>query len=182
LCGSALVFFPAWFVLGFTPAGKWLGGEMAQTPTAAQLTPADAIVILGGEPSRAVAAAQLYRKGLARRQIVSADSVRMLQTLEVCGIDPAAVEIEDLARTTADHPRTIQTLPGISPRSSLILVTSGFHPARVQMIFRRAGYTRFQIYSNSSRWWKLQKKPYIGAVQGIKLMYELLAYAKDRVL
>ncbi len=182
LCGSALVFFPAWLILGFTPAGKWLGNRMAQTPAIEFLAPAEAIVILGGEPSRATAAAWLYHKGLARRLIVSADSVRMLQLLKVCGIDPAVVEVENLARTTADHPRTIQTLSGITPRSRLILVTNGFHPARVRMIFRRAGYKNFQVYSNDSQWRKLHKnKSYIGAVPGIKLMYELLAYAKDRV-
>ena len=183
LCVVAVVFFLTFLVLSSTPVGKWLAGKMLETPAMEELTQADAIVILGGDSFRAVAAAELYHRGLAPRVIVSADSVRMLATLKTCGLDSAMVEVEDLARATADHPRTIQTLPGITPESRLILVTSMYHPARVEMIFKQAGYTNFQIYSKDSQWWRLfRDKSNTQIIQGIHLMYELVAYAKDRLL
>ena len=180
LCAVALVFFLTYILLGFTPMGKWLAGNMSATPAVEDLVPADAIVILGGDPYRAVTGAWLFQQGLAPRVIVSADSARMLQTLEVCGVPSCLVQVEDLASVTADNPRTIQTLPGITPQSSLILVTSKYHPARVRMIFERADYEDFQVYSRESQWWELfRDKSNIGAVPGIYVMYELLAYGKD---
>lgn len=179
-CVASMVFFGAFLVLGYSPIGKSIAERMCETPAIESLAPADAIVVLGGDPYRAVTAAGLYHKGLARRVIVSADSERMLHTLKQCGVPARVVEVEELAGITSDHPRTIQTLPGITPKSRLILVTSKLHPARVRMIFAKAGYANFQVYSQDSQWGHLyDSKPYIGAFGGIQLMYELLAYCKD---
>ncbi len=179
---GAVTFFTIFLLLGYTPVGKYIEVTLSKTPTQDQLTPADAIVVLGGDPYRAVTGAELYKKGLAPRLILSGDAKRFCDTLAVCDIPPAVIEIDPDPVVTGDHPFTIQSLPGITPETRLIVVTSKPHPARVRMIFARAGFRNVQVYAMDAEWEELfQDRGYVGPVDAMRILYELIAYGKDVV-
>ncbi len=169
-------------MLGYTFVGSKVSLILGQTPQITELKNADAIVVLGGDPSRAFAAGEVYQHGLASLVIVSADTDRLAYVLKLCGVPDERVLIEDDAKRTVDHPQTIQQFEGIGPKSRLILVTNRYHPARVRAIFRQAGYQSFQVYSIDYEWMLGKKSSMIGFVDANYILYELLAWLKWKTI
>lgn len=177
-----VVFFLSILIIAYTPVGKWMADSLGKTVDIEELRPAEAIVVLGGGPIRAYTAAELYHRQLAPKVLISADHGRLLPVLLRCGVPREKIEFEEISRVTADHPRNIQTFPGITSQSRLILVTSRLHPARVRMIFQRSGFDHVQVFSMDSQWQPLFKdQPTIGLVGWAYLMHELGGTVKDYV-
>src|SRR5437660_3913065 len=143
---------------------------------------ADAMIVLGGEvPGRALAAADLYRQGLATMVLVSPGKVsaRRKQTISELnvelpndadlnrrvlirlGVPPAAIHDIDEADGTIGEARALRAiLPRWGIRSVLV-VTSKYHTRRAGMTFRWAlgDSVRVQTIASSyddfqpSHWW-----------------------------
>jgi len=141
--------------LGHAPAFRWLGGALVVQDT---LKGADAIVVLaGGIPSREVAAAALYRQGLAPRVVVSNqhtpprvnELIRMgirahdfqgesRLVLERHGVPPAAlVLLREPVEITETELRRVGLLAQEQGWRRVILVTSPQHSRRVRFVWGR---------------------------------------------
>jgi len=149
--------------------------------------PADAIVVVaGGTPSRERAAADLYRKQLAPRVVISrpytSANLRELQTLGVRPLDqqgesklalekygvPAdrIIAVADPARTTEPELDLVHRLARADGYRRVILVTSAQHTRRVKLIWARAS-RKSGIGSivlpvpdsefNVERWWRSRR-------------------------
>jgi uncharacterized SAM-binding protein YcdF (DUF218 family) len=116
-----------------------------------ELRPADAIVVLAGNsPYRSQHAADLYRRGLAARVIISNEAVSShgMQTtwleLRARGVveldipDEAIVPIEAVSDSTSEEAEFSRDLMLRHGWRSAILVTDPFHMRRASMIFRKA--------------------------------------------
>jgi len=112
-------------------------------------TPADVIVCLGGNPGRLLWTVDAYREGLGSKIVVSnrpGAAQWMRDQLEQCGIPADRILVDDKAGTTADHPYTIEQLPGIDQdRTRLLIITDHDHSRRVAGCFRKAGFEHFRI-------------------------------------
>jgi uncharacterized SAM-binding protein YcdF (DUF218 family) len=142
---------------------------------------AGAIVILGGDSTRALEAADLYRAGLAPRiyfsvpirdaherrldaigVITPTDEELTRRVLAVRGVPEDVVEplARDMVTTTQEAKAAAGRLAGV--RGPLLIVTSPYHVRRARMIFRKAMPER-QLLFVASRyesfphaWWSDQ--------------------------
>ena len=142
---------------------------------------ASAIVVLGGDPTRALEAAELYRAGFARRVFITAPiRARWEQRLDKLGVitpreedltravltgsgvPDAAIELlgRDLASTAGEAGRIARKLGAGS--EIVLVVTSPYHVARSRMIIAaelprerlRVIGSRFEAFPE--RWWRDQ--------------------------
>ena len=132
----------------FRNAGYWL-----EAPDAVRVS--RAIVVLGGgAPFRAIEAAQLYRRGLAKEiwvtqgapdlgdllvaklgMAVSHEHERSEAVLEALGVPRTAMrEVPDLVDNTVTELRAVSHFAGADTRP-LILVSSKYHVRRVRIIW-----------------------------------------------
>lgn len=123
----------------------------------AELTPADAIVVLGAAlgpggtltpilDERVAAAAALYRAGAGRHVVATggvtrhdarAEADAIAEGLHAAGVPE--VLVERASRTTAENARfTAQVLAPLGART-VWLVTQPFHGRRAALLFRREG-------------------------------------------
>ena len=139
---------------------------------------AGAIVVLGGDASRALEAADLYRAGLAPRIYVSApirearerqlDAVGVItskeedtsrRVLTVRGVPESAIELlgRDMVSTVQEARTAAERLAGVP--GALLVVTSPYHVRRARMIFRDALPERRLVFVASryesfpKAWW-----------------------------
>ena len=154
----------------FVPA-PWLS-------SADEPVPSSAIVVLGGDPSRALAAADLYRQGLAPRVLVSAaaptardrrletagittprDDELARQVLLARGVPESAIAIygHDL-QSTLDEARALHELFGDS--GTLLVVTSPLHVRRARIVLAtELPRERFRVIGSRydpvpQKWWR----------------------------
>jgi uncharacterized SAM-binding protein YcdF (DUF218 family) len=170
-------------------ASAWLGTD--DTPVRA-----DAILVLGAEPTRALTAADLYQHGFAsvvylsvprreRRWVALAqDGIRwpwFEETARVLlhnrGVPDGAIRLlgEDLASTVAEAAEAARTL---APRAStLLVVTSRYHVYRARLIFADAlPTTRVLVVASGAeplpeRWWTDQESARNVALELTKLVF-----------
>jgi uncharacterized SAM-binding protein YcdF (DUF218 family) len=163
------VAFVAWHASG------WLGADDAPAK-------ADAILVLGAEPTRALRAVDLYQHGYAsviylsvpRRErrwaALAQDGIRwpwFEETARVLlrnrGVPDAAIRLlgEDLASTVAEAAEAARTL---APRAgTLLVVTSRYHVYRARLVFADAlPATRVLVIASGAealpeRWWTDQE-------------------------
>jgi uncharacterized SAM-binding protein YcdF (DUF218 family) len=125
------------------------------------MSKADAIIVLGGEPSaRPAEAASLYRKGVAPLVFVTGmgDAARNRQLLISSGVSESAVIVEDKASTTDANARFLKPLLEKYHVGTALLVTSPFHTRRALGTFRKEipGVT-FGVVDASITWWNTSK-------------------------
>lgn len=180
-CASSFIFFLLWGALAYTPLGVWfVESQSVATPFAQLPEKADAIVILGGQSMRGVDAAKLYYAGKSERIIVSADEDAMLDVLFGVKIPRERIVIDPEPKRTADHPRTILSVPGITKQSRLIIASDQMQERRAARLFRDAGYENFWIYSQWAelRVPQIKARGYIGPVEAARCMWRALAWVK----
>jgi uncharacterized SAM-binding protein YcdF (DUF218 family) len=144
---------------------------------------ADAIVVLAGSiPDRVLEAADIHRRGVAARVVVTRERVRpgelvlrargvhlpesdelTIQALERLGVPPdAVVRLRRRANSTESEARTIARWACSHRIRSLIVVTSRFHTRRARLILRETlGPTialairpsRYDPF-NAAHWWR----------------------------
>jgi uncharacterized SAM-binding protein YcdF (DUF218 family) len=154
----------------------WLGRESMLREAALlwivsdPLTHADAIVILGGNSqTRPLAAADLYREGLANRVLVShwpdfhLDRAALLKS----GVPASAIELFGKANTnTREEAVALREWGERNAASVFIIPTEPFMGRRVQWIFRREFSGRpvtIEVQSLESpgyspeAWWKTEQ-------------------------
>ena len=135
-------------ILVFTPAGDWLGDALINVDP---LEKADYIVVLGGNHERCVEAANLYRKGLAPKVIVS--SLRhsvggMADMMKAYDVPAEDILIDGEGTRTATHPETVARLPGVDKKTDrFIIVTSSYHTSRARACFEHGGYEHICMQS-----------------------------------
>ncbi len=179
-----LCFFPV-AVLAFTPLGYQLGRALIVVDPIAK---SDYIVVLGGDNSRAVEAAQLYREGWAPKVIVTSnrDAKLLGAVAKAYGVPEADLVIDDTSRRTADHPGAVGKLEGIDRRRSrLIVVTTAFHTSRAKACFVRAGYRNIRM--RIPRWeaggeYEAPRRGFTSPIRDLPaIVYELLAWVRYKL-
>jgi uncharacterized SAM-binding protein YcdF (DUF218 family) len=165
----ALVAFVAWHAAG------WLGADDLPAK-------ADAILVLGAEPTRALTAADLYQHGYARVVYLSVprrerrwaelaqDGIRwpwFEETARVLlrnrGVPDAAIRLlgSDLTSTVAEAAEAARTLAPLA--GTLLVVTSRYHVYRARLVFESAlPATRVLVIASGAeplpeRWWTDQE-------------------------
>ena len=159
--------------------------------------PSSAIVVLGGDPSRALAAADLYRQGLAPRVLVSAaaptardrrletagisvprDDELARQVLIARGVPEGAIGIfgHDL-QSTLDEARALRELFGAS--GTLLVVTSPLHVRRARIVLAtELPRERFRMIGSRydpvpAKWWRDRESARDVLLEVAKLAYFL---------
>jgi len=154
----------------FVPA-PWLS-------SADEPVPSSAIVVLGGDPSRALAAADLYRQGLAPRVLVSAaaptardrrlatagitmplDDEVARRVLVARGVPEGAIAIYGHnLQSTVDEARALRELFGAGEK--LLVVTSPLHVRRARIVLEtELPRERFRVIGSRydpvpEKWWR----------------------------
>lgn len=172
-------------VLAFTPLGYRLGRALIVVDPIAR---SDYIVVLGGDNSRAVEAAQLYREGWAPKVIVTSNQGAKLMgaVAKAYGVPEADLVIDDTSRRTADHPGAVAKLEGIDREESrLIVVTTAFHTSRAKACFVRAGYRNIRM--RVPRWeaggeYEAPRRGFTSPVRHLPaIIHELLAWVRYKL-
>lgn len=111
---------------------------------------------------------------------MSADEEAMLDVLLGVNIPRERIVIDSAPKRTADHPRTILSVPGISQKSRLIIASDQMQERRAARLFRDAGYEHFWIYSqwHDIRVPKIRERGYIGPVEAVRVTWRYLAWVK----
>jgi uncharacterized SAM-binding protein YcdF (DUF218 family) len=100
------------------------------------IAPADAVVVLGGNPARAYAAAQLYRSALAKRILLDIDGYRKL--LLNLTIPSEAIETFGSGlKNTYEEACAIADWAKMNGARTFIVPTEPFFSRRVKWIFAR---------------------------------------------
>jgi uncharacterized SAM-binding protein YcdF (DUF218 family) len=119
-------------------------------------SPADAILVLGGEtPRRSAKAADLFNAGLAPRVFVSGggDATIIRRYLIQEGVPADRITIEDRSTTTWENAQFIAPVLRNHNVRRVLLVTSWFHTRRAVATFRRAaGDLRFSPVAAEYSW------------------------------
>lgn len=168
-------------MVAYTPLGVCLvEGETLATSFDELPEKVDAIVVLGGQSMRGADAAKLYYAGKSERIIVSADEKAMLDVLLGVNIPRERIELDLAPKRTADHPKTILALPGITKQSRLIIASDQMQERRAARLFRDAGYEHFWIYSqwHDLRVPQLRERGYIGPIEAVRVAWRYLAWIK----
>ena len=111
---------------------------------------------------------------------VSADERAMLDVLAGAKIPPEKICVDDKPRRTIDHPRTIRSC-GITPESKIIVASTRLQERRAARLFREAGYTRVQVYSQTReiRFPEMvENGAMIGVSGAVDVFYSYLAWLK----
>jgi uncharacterized SAM-binding protein YcdF (DUF218 family) len=165
------------------------------------ITPADAIVVLGGGEERPFVAADLYAKGLAKKVLVSqvkespsveigvltSDTDDMEKVLLKLGVPGSAIKTFGKAnKNTRDEAVALKSWADRNAASVFIIPTEIFPARRVRWIFRREFYgtgVRIEIPSfDPSRlytradWWKNENGAIAFQNEVIKYLYYRLKY------
>jgi uncharacterized SAM-binding protein YcdF (DUF218 family) len=181
--GVALAAYVAWHAAG------WLGAE--DTPAKA-----DAILVLGAEPTRAITGAELYRQGYAsvvylsvpwretRWVALEQDGIRwpwFEATARVLlvnrGVPDGAIRLlgKDLASTVAEAAEAART-PTTSA-GTLLIVTSRYHVYRARLVFADAlPSTRVLVVASTAEplprdWWTEPEAARNVVLEGLKLIF-----------
>ncbi|MFN0302292.1 MAG: YdcF family protein [Burkholderiales bacterium] len=156
---------------------------------------AEAIVVLGADPSRVLEAADLYKAGFAPRILLS-DPMRekRFERLEQEGVaipwfeivgrdllrrrgvpDDAIATFGHRLKSTAEE---ASTLAGLHPElKSILLVSSPYHVYRARLIFRKA-LRSVEVIGIGSKyeefptaWWKENETARNALVESVKLIF-----------
>jgi uncharacterized SAM-binding protein YcdF (DUF218 family) len=128
----------------------WLFPQQILTEDSGPVT-ADAMVVLGGFPDRAIRAAELFKQGEAPEVLVSGsgDSTSNMRLLERDGVTNAHIIVENRSRTTRENAEfSIPLLRQISAHR-VIIVTSWYHSRRALACFEHYA-PDIQFYSRPS--------------------------------
>jgi uncharacterized SAM-binding protein YcdF (DUF218 family) len=121
------------------------------------LKKADALIVLGGEPSaRPMLAAKLFKKGVACRVFVTGigDSVRNRQVLLTSGVPRDVIVLESKANSTYSNARLLKPMLEQYNVHSALIVTSPFHTRRALATFRKViPNIDFGVVEASIPWW-----------------------------
>lgn len=144
---AAVAGFPAWF------PKTWRGILAIETPP----KPADAIVLLGGEPQgRPVKAAELYRAGVAPLVVVvgTGDNDSNRRTLLESGVPAARILTETHSTSTIENAEFSRRLLLENQIRTALLVTSSYHARRALGTFqRRIPEIEFGVATSRIGWW-----------------------------
>ena len=178
---GTLSFFILFGIIAYTPVGYMLEApQIESTPFDELWDDAEAVVILGGDAQRASDAVKVFNAGKARCVVVSADERAMLDVLHGAKIPPEKIFIDDKPLRTIDHPRTIQAC-GITPDTKIIITSTRMQERRAARLFREAGYTQFQIYSQTHEIRspeRIEKGIRLGISGAVDVFYSYLAWLK----
>ncbi|MBQ8723278.1 MAG: YdcF family protein [Opitutales bacterium] len=178
---GTLVFFALFLAIAYTPLGYKLEElQIESTPFEELWDDAEAVVILGGDSQRAADAVKVFNAGKARRVIVSADERAMLDVLLGAKIPAEKISVDTKPLRTIDHPRTILE-HGITPETKIIITSTRLQERRAARLFREAGYTNFQVYSQTHEVRfpeKVEKEISEGQFGALDIFYSYLAWLK----
>lgn len=147
LLAAIVVGYPVWF-------GKvWSSLLVIESP----IPHADAILILGGESqARPVAAARLYREGVAPRVFIigTGDHETNRRALLSGGVPSDRITIERKSKSTLENADFAKPLLEAAGVRRVLLVTSSFHARRALATFQqRIPGIDFGVTTSRIGWW-----------------------------
>jgi uncharacterized SAM-binding protein YcdF (DUF218 family) len=178
--------FPLLLISLLLSASLWL--NTSDTPESA-----DAIVVLGGDFSREVYAAELWKKGLAPEiyvsQMAPRDSYLTISKLGVTlptdqdisaailrksGVPAKRIHFYGPSVSTRDEASSLKN--ALPPGKHFIVLTSPYHVTRARLIFRQEFTSdRFRVISTNERfpsdWWRHQKSARCVVLEILKLIH-----------
>lgn len=159
--------------------------------------PAEAIVLLNGNPVRGIYGAELYKKGLAPiifvgrpeftapKELVALgmsyehEEEYYLRCLAIMGVPRNAVRLFGQGHlSTVDEAETLRREMGFSPKS-LLVVTAGYHSRRARLIYEKVfPDTKITVCPDPQealkpRWWKDRASATRVALETMKMAYYL---------
>lgn len=142
-----MALFVALLAAGLT---AWLLPQQVLTVDSGPVT-ADAIVVLGGTPDRAVRAAELFKQGEAPKILVSGfgDCVSNEKLLVRDGVTNTAIILEGKSRTTRENAEYSIALLRQMGAHRVIIVTAWYHSRRGLACFEHYA-PDIQFYSRPS--------------------------------
>ena len=183
-------------VISFGFIGNWLHVEREPINS-------DAIVILAGDPSRALYAADLFLEGYAPKVYISRaiqpPSSALLKDLgihippeeelyrhilKIKGVpDEAVFFFGDSSISTAEEAQSLKPILGLTKRNILV-VTSRFHVRRSQMIFNDILKSEILVIGSpynfhSKRWWENKYSAVAVINETIKILFYKLGFHFD---
>ena len=122
------------------------------------LKKADALIVLGGEPSaRPLLAAKLFKEGVAYKVFVTGigDADRNRQILLASGVPRDVIVLEPKASSTYTNARLLKPMLEAYNVHTALIVTSPFHTRRALATFRKViPNVNFGVVEASIPWWK----------------------------
>lgn len=142
------------------------------------LTRADYIICLGGDPGRVLEATRLLSDDYAPILIVTNHGSAAEQMRRIAidwGASPSRVLMDDSSRRTADHPVAVARVGDIDiENDTCIIVTSYTHLARSRAIFEAAGFRH--LIMREPRWEREVRPPEGLGWRGRFMVFPSLAY------
>jgi uncharacterized SAM-binding protein YcdF (DUF218 family) len=131
-------------------AGLWFFPQQVLTVDSGPVK-ADALVVLGGLPDRAVRAAELFKLGEAPKILVSGygDCASNEKLLEIEGVTNTAIILECKSRTTRENAEFSIAMLRQMGAQRVIIVTSWYHSRRALACFEHYA-PDIQFYSRPS--------------------------------
>jgi uncharacterized SAM-binding protein YcdF (DUF218 family) len=121
------------------------------------LARADAILVLGGEPeARPLAAARLYRQGVAPLMFVigEGDNAESISVLRESGVPAERIRVEPNSSSTLENALFSRPLLEAAGVRRALIVTSSFHTRRVLSTFQqRVPNIEFGVTGTRRQWW-----------------------------
>jgi uncharacterized SAM-binding protein YcdF (DUF218 family) len=139
--------YPVWF------AKVWRSLLVIESP----ISQADAILVLGGESqARPVAAARLYREGVASKVFIigTGDHETNRRALLSGGVPENRITIESESKSTLENAEFAKPLLEAAGVRRVLLVTSSFHARRALATFQqRIPGIEFGVTTSRIGWW-----------------------------
>lgn len=147
LLAATLVGYPVWF------SKVWRSLLVIESP----ISQADAILVLGGESqARPVAAAKLYREGVASKVFIigTGDHETNRRALLSGGVPDDRITIERESKSTLENANFAKPLLEAAGVRRVLLVTSSFHARRALATFQqRIPGIEFGVTTSRIEWW-----------------------------
>ena len=171
----------------FLSRGFWLPGLLDYLDVSQPPQPADVLVILGGNGSRARTAVDLYNQRLASRVILggcSASLEMQLAYLEKEGVPSSAIVATVDAESTWDEAKQVLDLLQTDGATSALIITDSYHTRRARATYAHMSakmdieltFVSSSDTLSSENWWRNGTSRWDVLSEYPKLVYYLLRY------
>jgi uncharacterized SAM-binding protein YcdF (DUF218 family) len=129
-------------------AGLWLFYFVGTDPP----YPADAIVVLSGNPGRPATGIELQKEGVAPELVLSVIPPLQKKIAKLCSSGRAVICFHAKPESTVGEARTFAQLARRRGWHSAVIVSSRFHLRRARLLFARCTDAKLQVASARTTW------------------------------
>ena len=114
--------------------------------------PADAIIVLAGNPGRPDTGVELQKEGVAPELVLSVVPPLEEKIAKLCGSGRAVICFHAKPESTVGEARTFALLAKQRGWDSAVIVSSRFHLRRAKLLFARCTDAKLQVASSRTTW------------------------------